>query len=139
MGKSGLGVQAWLLTGHSAPSSLIRVATVAGTHHAKQCWPFCSPGVTPSPEGRCEEPSPLIRTGRLGPRPPQAQTDFSGCKTCKIFLCALQGCSLQDLGGESLPLTVSRPGRCGCSYGADWRTSSPVLGPGMLWALRRGC
>lgn len=62
VGKSGLGVQAWLLTGHSArlivalthsaPSSLIRVAPVAGRHHAKQCWPFCRPGVTPSPEGR---------------------------------------------------------------------------------------
>ena len=56
-----------------------------GDTSTKQCWPFCKPGIAPSPEGHCKEPSPLIRTGRLGLRPAQAQADFSGHKTCKLF------------------------------------------------------
>lgn len=73
------------LTGSRGASPLSEWPPLPGDTSTKQCWPFCKPGVAPGPEGHCKEPSPLIRTGRLGLHPAQAQVDFSGHKTCKLF------------------------------------------------------
>lgn len=79
-------------------AALSRAAPVAGRHCAKQCWLFCKPGVTPSPEATARSPVPLIRTCRLGPGPPQARADFSGRETCKLFpVCSL---GLQPAGAS---------------------------------------
>lgn len=116
-----LGVQVWLLAGHSArPAAAvthtrgappIRVAAVAGRHRAKQCWPLQT-WRRPQPRGRCKEPNPLIRTGRLGRRPPQARADFSGRKTCKVFPVCSPG--VQPAGAsQAVTSPCCRPGRCG--------------------------
>lgn len=117
----GWGVQTWLLAGHSArPAAAvthtrgappIRVAAVAGRHRAKQCWPLQT-WRRPQPRGRCKEPNPLIRTGRLGRRPPQARADFSGRKTCKVFPVCSPG--VQPAGAsQAVTSPCCRPGRCG--------------------------
>lgn len=88
----------------------IRVAAVAGRHRAKQCWPLQT-WRRPQPRGRCKEPNPLIRTGRLGRRPPQARADFSGRKTCKVFPVCSPG--MQPAGAlQAVISPCCRPGRC---------------------------
>lgn len=82
----------------------------------------------PGPEGHCKEPSPLIRTGRLGPRPPQARADFSGRKTCKVFPVCSPG--MQPAGASEASHFPWLRG---------WHSCSCLPGPGTLWALGRDC
>lgn len=95
-------------------AALSRAAPVARRHRAKQCWLFCKPGVTPSPEATARSPVPLIRTCRLGPGPPQARADFSGRETCKLF----PVCSLWAPACRSFKRRLTSPGwglgRCSC-------------------------
>lgn len=84
-----------------------------GDTSTKQCWPFCKPGVSPGPEGHCKEPSPLIRTGRLGLHPAQAKLTSVAVKLANSFLWAPSRCSLQE-PGRRVTSPGRRPGRCSC-------------------------
>ena len=96
--------------GASLPSEWL---PLPGDTSTKQCWPFCKPGVSPGPEGHCKEPSPLIRTGRLGLHPAQAKLTSVAIKLANSFLCAPSRCSLQE-PGRRVTSPGRRPGRCSC-------------------------
>lgn len=108
------------------PPHPVRVAAVAGRHRAKQCWPLQT-WRRPRPRGRCKEPNPLIRTGRLGRRPPQARADFSGRKTCTVFPVRSPG--MPPAGAVQAVTSPCRgPRRCG--------RSSVVRGPPLAHTSR---
>ena len=152
------GVQAWPLTGLCSrlasaltssrgaappcPQPASECPPLLGDTGTKQCWPFCKPGAAPSPEDRCKEPNPLIRTGRLGPHPAQARADFSGRKTCKLLPVGSPG--IRPAGAweaSHFPwppagqVQLRPPGRQRLQ-GGGLRTGSRLLGP-ELWVLGR--
>lgn len=118
-----LGVQAWLLIGHSAslwlsPTLGHPLSPQPLPSEWPRCWEAQYKTVLailqtwrhPRTQDRCKEPNPLIRTGRLGPHPPQAQADFSGRKTCSLSCVLSRDAGCRSLGSESLPLAAGRAG-----------------------------
>lgn len=131
------GVQAQLLTGRSARlAAALTRSRVPPPSEWPRCWETLCKTVPvvlqtwrrPGPEGHCKEPNPLIRTGRLGPRPPQARADFSGRKTCKVFPVCSPG--MQPAGASEASHFPWLRG---------WHTHSCLPGPGTRGALGRDC
>lgn len=103
----------------------------------------CSANLASPPAPRpLQGAQPLIRTCRLGPRPPRPELTSVAVKLANSFLCALSGYGLQELWR---PVSSPGPGRGRCSCGlwlpGLWRLWLPGVGlahwpmPRRVWHL----